>query len=60
MPVTTGVIADDFTGATDIASFMAEQGWRKARNRLMAMLAHLIRPTTPGRISDSAIRQICR
>ena len=30
MPVTTGVIADDFTGATDIASFMAEQGWRVA------------------------------
>ena len=24
MAVTTGVIADDFTGATDIASFMAE------------------------------------
>ncbi|MGY5957401.1 3-oxo-tetronate kinase [Kosakonia sp. BK9b] len=23
-----GVIADDFTGATDIASFMAEAGWR--------------------------------
>lgn len=30
MPVTTGVIADDFTGATDIASFMAQQGWRVA------------------------------
>lgn len=30
MAVTTGVIADDFTGATDIASFMAEQGWRVA------------------------------
>lgn len=30
MVVTTGVIADDFTGATDIASFMAEQGWRVA------------------------------
>lgn len=30
MPVTTGVIADDFTGATDIASFMAGQGWRVA------------------------------
>lgn len=28
MAVTTGVIADDFTGATDIASFMAAQGWR--------------------------------
>lgn len=28
MPIITGVIADDFTGATDIASFMAEQGWR--------------------------------
>ncbi len=23
-----GVIADDFTGATDIASFMAEAGWQ--------------------------------
>lgn len=30
MAVTTGVIADDFTGATDIASFMAQQGWRVA------------------------------
>lgn len=30
MSVITGVIADDFTGATDIASFMAEQGWRVA------------------------------
>lgn len=30
MTVITGVIADDFTGATDIASFMAEQGWRVA------------------------------
>ena len=30
MAVMTGVIADDFTGATDIASFMAEQGWRVA------------------------------
>lgn len=28
MPIITGVIADDFTGATDIASFMADQGWR--------------------------------
>ena len=30
MAVLTGVIADDFTGATDIASFMSEQGWRVA------------------------------
>lgn len=30
MAVLTGVIADDFTGATDIASFMVEQGWRVA------------------------------
>ena len=30
MAVVTGVIADDFTGATDIASFMTEQGWRVA------------------------------
>ncbi|POT58130.1 hypothetical protein C3432_09445 [Citrobacter amalonaticus] len=30
MAVTTGVIADDFTGATDIASFMVERGWRVA------------------------------
>ena len=28
MSVHYGVIADDFTGATDIASFMANQGWR--------------------------------
>lgn len=30
MPLLTGVIADDFTGATDIAGFMAQQGLRVA------------------------------
>ncbi len=30
MSVKIGVIADDFTGATDIAGFMSEQGWRVA------------------------------
>lgn len=33
MAVTTGVIADDFTGATDIASFMAQQVARRASAR---------------------------
>lgn len=28
MTVKMGVIADDFTGATDIAGFMSQQGWR--------------------------------
>ncbi|MGL9773031.1 MAG: 3-oxo-tetronate kinase [Sodalis sp. (in: enterobacteria)] len=28
MPIRLGVIADDFTGATDIASFIAAAGWR--------------------------------
>ncbi len=28
MTVKIGVIADDFTGATDIAGFMSQQGWR--------------------------------
>lgn len=28
MAIRLGVIADDFTGATDIASFMAQSGWR--------------------------------
>ncbi|WP_339423122.1 four-carbon acid sugar kinase family protein [Photorhabdus heterorhabditis] len=28
MTIKLGVIADDFTGATDIASFMVQSGWR--------------------------------
>lgn len=28
MSIQLGVIADDFTGATDIASFMSDSGWK--------------------------------
>ncbi|EKO1716736.1 hypothetical protein PZG75_004899, partial [Salmonella enterica] len=28
MSISLGIIADDFTGATDIASFIAHSGWR--------------------------------
>lgn len=27
MGIRLGIIADDFTGATDIASFLAQSGW---------------------------------